>query len=90
MPIPLSQRAIHLPSTAKSADDVAVAAELKLSSDEDAPMCMAVDARSSEAGTLILGINEADEKKAQDNEHLRIFSYKRGSSSGEDEKAKTT
>lgn len=46
--------------------------EVKLSGEEDAPMCMAVDPVRTH--TLVLGINDADTTKRQDNQHLRIFS----------------
>ncbi|CAO1616337.1 unnamed protein product [Parajaminaea phylloscopi] len=67
-------RVIHLPTSATSANDASLAAELKLSSDEDAPMAMAVDAHDSQ--TIILGINEADEQKSVGNNHLRIIAFK--------------
>lgn len=69
----MSQRVVHVPRTAKTHTDVKLLAELKLSSDEDAPMSMAVDPDRS--NTLVLGINEADESKLTDNQHLRIYNF---------------
>lgn len=68
-------RVIHLSSHASSSSDTAVVAEMKLSSDEDAPMAMAVDAQKTK--TIVLGINEPDEKKAVNNRHLRIVGFQR-------------
>lgn len=63
-------RVLHVPRTAKAPTDVDVLAELKLSSEEDAPMSMAIEPRTN---SIVLGINEADDEKLQGNEHLRIY-----------------
>ena len=49
-------------------------AEVKLSSDEDAPMCMAVDAGKTK--TIVLGINEVGPEALDGkNRMLRMFRY---------------
>lgn len=68
-------RVVHLPGHASSSADATLAAELKLSSEEDAPMAIAVDALRTK--TIVLGINEADEQKSQGNEHLRLFAFEK-------------
>lgn len=79
---PQPQRAIFVPDHAKFGDDARIAGELKLSSEEDAPMCIAVDAQRSK--TLVLGINEDDETKKANNEHLRVVHFNRKAGSKED------
>ncbi|ORX34646.1 WD40-repeat-containing domain protein [Kockovaella imperatae] len=57
----------------KDGRNVKYTTELRLSSEEDAPMTMAVDRKS---GQLVTGINSAEASvKAGSNEHCRVYSY---------------
>lgn len=68
------QRALYIPASARSSSDVSVLAEVKLSSDEDAPMCMAVD--TAKTKTIVLGINEVGPNALDGkNRMLRMFRY---------------
>ncbi|CAO1634631.1 unnamed protein product [Sympodiomycopsis kandeliae] len=80
-------RALYVPSASKSSADIKILAEVKLSSDEDAPMAMAVDKDSS--NTIVLAINESDETKLQDNQHLRIYNFELQRKEGKDSSVPT-